>query len=90
MAAKGTRVAVATAATKLNTASTDSSAGSALLVRNRDASASVYIGASNVTTATGYELLAGESLPVDLDPGEDIYAICAASTVTCHVLEVGI
>lgn len=89
MATKGTRVDVATAATKLNTAGSDSVSGSSLLVRNRGA-ASVFLGASNVTTAAGFELLADESLPVDLDAGEDLYGICAVGTVACHVLEVGV
>lgn len=87
MAAKGTRVSVATTATKLNSAAGDGYAGQSLLVRNRGA-ASVFLGASDVTTATGYELLADESLALDLN--EDVYAICASGTVACHVLETGV
>lgn len=87
MAAKGTRVAVAVTATKLNTAGTDNVSGTSLLVRNRG-TASVFLGGSDVTTLTGFELLAGESLPADLN--EDLYGICASGTVACHVLEVGV
>ncbi len=87
MASKGTRVAVPVTAVKLNSASTGAQGGSSLLVHNRGA-ASVFLGAANVTTADGYELLADESLPVDLDVGEGLYAICASGTVACHVLEV--
>lgn len=89
MATKGTRVSVAVTVTKLNTTGSDSVSGSSLLVRNRGA-ASIFLGASDVTTATGYEVLADESLPVDIDAGEDLYAICASGTVACHVLEVGV
>ena len=87
MAAKGTRVSVATTATKLNAAGTDNVSGASILVRNRGA-ASVFLGASDVTTATGYELLADESLALDLN--EDVYGICASGTVACHVLETGV
>jgi hypothetical protein len=93
MATVGKRVTVAVTPTKLNSASSgpgDPTVGSSLTVRNRDASASVYLGGSTVATGTGFELLAGESLPMDVGRGEDVYAICAASTVVCHVLEVGV
>lgn len=89
MAARGTRVNVATNPTRIGGAGNDSVAGAALLIRNRGA-ASVFLGASDVTTATGFELLADESLPVDLNEGEALYGICAAGTVACHVLEVGV
>lgn len=87
MAARGIRVTVATSATKLNGASSDSVAGQSFLVRNRGA-ASVFLGGSTVTTAAGYELLADESLALDVN--EDVYGICASGTVECHVLETGV
>lgn len=89
MAANGRVVTVTTAATKINSDATDSSSGQGLLVRNRGA-ASVFLGGAAVTTAAGFELLADESLPVELDPGESLYGVCAAGTVACHVLEVGV
>ena len=92
MAVVGKRVSVGTTPTLIDSSPSagDPTIGSSLLIRNRDASASVFLGASGVTTGTGYELLAGESLPLDMGRGESLYGICAAGTVSCHVLEVGV
>jgi hypothetical protein len=93
MATVGKRVTVTTAATKLNSSSsgsTDPTIGSSLSIRNRHASASVDVGASGVVSGAGFELLAGESITMDVGRGEDVYAICASGTVICHVLEVGV
>lgn len=44
--------------------------------------ASVFVGDSAVTTATGYELATGEvSEEISLSGGEKLYAICASGTV---------
>lgn len=93
MATVGKRVTVTTAPTKLNSASsgaTDPTIGSSLTVRNRHATASVDVGGVTVASGAGFELLAGESIPMDVGRGEDVYAICASGTVVCHVLEVGV
>ncbi len=81
MAVQGAAVTVATAATLLSGADGDSVSGQRVYVTNGDAAA-VFLGASNVTTATGYSLAAGASLPwpVDLSAGEALYAISAAGT----------
>lgn len=60
-----------------------------ILIRNRGANA-VFIGDSAVTAATGYQLDAGEALPVDVTTQLDgLYAIAVTGTNTCHVLQVG-
>ena len=46
-----------------------------LHVHNDDNTATVYLGGSDVTVATGYKLLKEESLVFDLNPGEALYAI---------------
>lgn len=89
MAVAAARVNVATSATRLDTAESDSTAGRSVLVRNRGAAA-VNLGASGVTTATGYQLDAGETVAIDLDPGEQLHGICASGTVACHVLQRGV
>lgn len=87
MAVKAARVSVAATATAL--AQTDTVAVSAILVRNRG-TAAVYLGASDVTTATGFQLDPGESATVEAGTYPlALYGICASGTVTCHVLQVG-
>lgn len=87
MAVKAERVSVATSATLLDR--TDTIRRGSLLVRNRG-SAAVYLGASDVSTSTGFQLDAGESVSVDAETYPvGLYAVCASGTVSCHVLQVG-
>ncbi|MEU6674762.1 hypothetical protein [Streptomyces sp. NPDC046925] len=81
MAVSSAAVTVATSATLLSAADTDSVAGQSIYVTNGDAAA-VFLGPSGVTTANGYSLAAGASLPwrVDLGIGEALYAVSAAGT----------
>jgi hypothetical protein len=59
------------------------------LITNRDAANSVYVGATGVTSAAGYELKAGESIELDLDGEDKAYAICSTGqSATLHVLKV--
>lgn len=47
----------------------------------------VYLGASDVTDSTGFVLSAGNTIKVDLEPGDSLYAICSATqSATVHVL----
>lgn len=87
MAVKGARVDVATTATALS--QTDVVSTAAILVRNRGA-ATVYLGGPDVTTGTGYQLDAGESISVEAAAYQvGLFGVCASGTVTCHVLQVG-
>lgn len=81
MAVQGAQITVATSATLLSGADGDNIAGQSVYVTNGDAAA-IFLGASGVTTATGYSLAAGASLPwpVRLGVGEALYAISAAGT----------
>lgn len=72
------QVAVATTATLIIAG--DPIARSAVVVGNRGA-ASVFVGGSGVTTATGFEVKAGLDGYFHLDPGEALYGIVAAATV---------
>lgn len=85
MAVAATRVSVGTTATQLDG---NLYGNSAILIRNRG-SAPIYVGPASVTTATGFELAAGEYVTVDID-GHDagLYGITASGTVACHVLQV--
>jgi hypothetical protein len=53
----------------------------AVLVRNVDASLSVFLGDSTVTTSTGFELRAGEAMRFSLTDGQTMFAISALSVV---------
>jgi hypothetical protein len=89
MAARAARVTAATTATRLDITTVTQIGRYGLLVRNRG-SVAVYLGGSDVTTATGYQLDPGEAQPVDLagyDSG--LYGIVASGTAVCHVLQVG-
>jgi hypothetical protein len=57
-----------------------------LLLKNKGV-ASVYLGAANVATTTGYELEASETLSITLGSNEAIYGIVASGTVLVHKLE---
>jgi len=57
-------------------------------VRNRG-TAAVYLGDATVTSATGYQLDAGEAVGLQVNPTDALYAIAATGTQTVHVLKVG-
>lgn len=90
MAVAGSQKAPTTTALLLAAGAPDDLGGSTALLTNRHASLSTFLGAAGVTTGTGYELKAGESLSVDLARGESIYGIVSAGTGTIHVLEQGL
>jgi hypothetical protein len=61
------------------------------LVKNFTGTASVFIGGSDVTAASpAFEWTTTDGpLTVDLEPGEELYGIVAATTQTLHVLRQG-
>lgn len=71
-------------------AGTGSVPGSHVLLRNKHASVSVYLGDSAVASSDGFELAAGEAAAIDLETGEVLYAIAASGTVTVHKLVSGV
>lgn len=61
-------------------------------IQNDDASITVYIGGSDVTSAgnNGYKLIAGAQIALDLYVGDGpLYAVSASGTPNIRVLEVG-
>ena len=94
MAFAATRPAVTTSATKIaENTSTHASDGEAVsfLVKNATGTAAVFLGADNtVAAANGFQWdTADGSLSVDLEPGEQLWGIVAATTQTLHVLKQG-
>lgn len=55
--------------------------GDQIFIRNTDATNSVFLGGSGVTTATGFELKAGQQIgPLSLNSGDaKLYAIAAVA-----------
>lgn len=78
-------VAVTAAATRLDI--DDADYAGTVVVANRGATA-LFLGASDVTTATGYQLDVNASVTLPLTIGVSVYAV-AATTGTAHVLQVG-
>lgn len=81
MAISANGVTVAVTATLLSGPDTDNVSGQTVFITNSDA-ASIFVGPSTVTTATGYPVAAGASLPwpIALSNGDAVYAISAAGT----------
>jgi hypothetical protein len=77
------RITVGTSATLIFTAPP---AGVArVLIRNPGA-VSVYVGPAGVTTATGFEIAAGDSVGLNLSYGDPIYGVVAAATQVVYTI----
>lgn len=64
--------------------------GVKLLLKNVTGTASVFLGPSGVTTANGFEwAVADGPLEIELEPGESLYGVVAATQQTVHVLKQG-
>jgi hypothetical protein len=86
MALASAAVTVADSATALHTANTDPQFKCRVVAYNNDASVTMYVGSSAVTTSTGIPVAAGKSISLDLEPAEVAYAIVASGTLNARVL----
>ena len=59
-------------------------------VHLHSASGAVYLGTSDVTTATGYKLDNGEKITVTCPDGDALYAISNGGSQTVYVLKVAL
>ena len=59
----------------------------AFLIRNTDATLSVFLGDSAVTVGTGYEVRAGEAVALGLGDLQSIYGITAGANVVLDIIE---
>lgn len=84
------RVTVGTTPTLLTGTEGDTYSGARLHVRNISGTVSAFLGGSDVTATTGYELPVGGVLDVTLDAGETLYAVVAVGTVRIDVLRAGV
>jgi len=81
---------VASATTVSNTATkipASIAEGRACIILLNNGSYTVYLGGSNVTSATGFPLEAGDSLPIDVGDDIDIFGITANNTAEVRTLE---
>lgn len=92
MAVTGAAVTVAVTATLLSGADGDAIQGQSVMVTVPAAGQTVFLGGSGVTTATGYPVATGTSLPwpVALSVGEALYGIVAGTTQVVNVLRTGV
>jgi hypothetical protein len=83
------RVTVLNTATRLDISTSTACSQSAVTVRNRSAT-TFYVGGSDVTSSTGYQLDTGDAITVSADRAYfgALYGITASGTSTAHVLEV--
>lgn len=81
MAISAQRVSVTSTAVALNTASTW---GMDLLIKNATG-AVTDLGPAGVTSGQGFELAAGATVEICLEPGDVLFAVTATSS-TLHVL----
>jgi hypothetical protein len=56
------------------------------LIRNTSTTTSVFLGQSDVTSTTGFELKANESLAINMFKGSTLYAVTASGTADVHVM----
>ena len=85
MAISAARVTVSTTAVALNTANNTS--GSTMIVKNTDATNGVDLGPAGVTAGAGFSLTLGQTVTVQLSPGDVLFAIrSAAADVVLSVL----
>ena len=76
------QVTVTTSATLLVTANRADQ-----MVYLHSGSGTIYLGNSNVTTATGYRMDNGDKLSMQLGDNEALYAIASSGTPTVYVMD---
>lgn len=77
------RITVGTSATLIYTAPL---AGVARILIRNPSTVSVYVGPVGVTTATGFEIAAGDSVGINLGYGDPIYGVVAAATQVVYTI----
>lgn len=91
MAVTSAQVSVGTTATLLtSTTDTDANPGNEIIVANPVGGTDTYLGGPGVTTGTGLLLTGGSSIALQVNPGDALYGVVAASTNTLHVLRNGV
>lgn len=80
------QVTVGTTAVRMAVAAKGLGGSLSYLVKNLDASATVYFGGSTVTTSTGYPLGPGSFMSMDVTPGNDLWAVVASGSAIVAVI----
>lgn len=83
MAITSGQTIVGTSATQIDGSSANPSR---LHIHNQDNTNSVFLGNISVTTSTGLQLLKLDSIELELNPGEALYAVSAGGSHTVSFL----
>lgn len=90
MAVHSAQASVGTTATKIVDSTADNNLpGFSALIHNKG-TVSIFVGDSGVTTATGYEIGAGEAAAFGLYAGDDVYAISGTAAQRVDVFRSGV
>ena len=90
MALAHERVSVGTTATLLSSTYAGKD-GQTVSVQNPSGSVVVYLGGAGVTTTSyGFALGINSDMSIDLQTGEELYGVVAASTLTVNILRQGV
>lgn len=87
MSVTSNAVSVTTTATRLDPDAGIGLSGS-FAVRN-NGTATIYLGGPGVTTSTGLPLDVGQTSTADLAPLDALYAVAAAGTHDCRIMQLG-
>ena len=88
MAIRHAKITVDDEATVISDANGDRE-GHTVLISNPSGGVTVYVGASNVSTTSGYPVVTGTSITVKLEKDEKLYGIVASGTQDVNVLRQG-
>jgi hypothetical protein len=90
MTVKAAQITVGTIPVLLTGADLDHRDGSSIAIQ-APAAANMYIGGDNtVSASTGWQVAAGQTLALDLEPGEPVYGVLMSGTGTAFVLRTGV
>jgi hypothetical protein len=90
MALKTAQVTVGTTPVLLTGPDLDHRDGSSIAVQAPSAAALYIGGDSTVSSSTGWLIAAGQTLALDLEPGESVYGVLMSGTGTAFVLRTGV
>lgn len=91
MATKHVTYTLTTSGTAYEIVPTTSGNGHDITIQNNNASANVFIGASNVTTSDyGFKLTPGMAIAFELDGHDSIWAVSSTSGATVNIMHVSL
>lgn len=86
---RGYRTTVTTTPTKILASVGGKARGSGAIIKNSSSNTAVFLGGSGVTTSDGFQLSGGESVALEFERGESLFAVASSGSVVLHILEGG-